>query len=495
MAQSINPLKQIFNIRKEELPMSLFMGGIFFLVITVFWIMKPIKKTLFLSFYKDTGFDLMGIAFTASQTELLAKVLNMVVAFFAVWIFSILSNKFRREKLIFIFATFFMATLLVFSQLISNESAGVYWSFYLYGDLFSTLMVATFFAFLNDSVTPGASKRLYGLIGFGGVVGGAFSTTTLRTLQKAKVLSNEEFLLVCIGLVFLIMVFAYFAGKLATDTPSQNSQSSKQEKSQKSNAAFEGAKLVLTSKYFLSIVLIVGLYEMVSTIMEFQFTNAILNLVPGPEIGNAFNTAFMSMNVLAMVVQLFLTSFVMTRFGVGKALMVLPIAVCCSSMGFMLFPLAITGGLLLVLDGGFNYSINQMARESLYVPTTRDEKYKAKAFIDMFLQRFAKVLAIGLSLGVSFIFTDFAGIRYLSTLKSENHKQKFCHSDCLLILKYIIHDFHHLKPHLRGQPCPFACLISLKPLQQKVLQLEKKPIAHKKKLKACQSIGISNESS
>ena len=48
-------------------------------------------------------------------------------------------------------------------------------------------------------------------------------------------------------------------------------------------------------------------------------------------------------------------------------------------------------------DNGFSYSINQSAKEALYVPTTREEKYKAKAFIDMFVQRFAKALAVGLS--------------------------------------------------------------------------------------------------
>ena len=59
-----------------------------------------------------------------------------------------------------------------------------------------------------------------------------------------------------------------------------------------------------------------------------------------------------------------------------------------------------------VSDNGLNYSINQSAREALYTPTTPDEKYKAKAFIDMFVQRFAKVLAVAINLGV----TAFAGL-------------------------------------------------------------------------------------
>ena len=56
----------------------------------------------------------------------------------------------------------------------------------------------------------------------------------------------------------------------------------------------------------------------------------------------------------------------------------------------------------------------QSAKEALYVPTTRDEKYKAKAFIDMFVQRFAKAIAVGVSLGITTVFTDFSSVRWLS---------------------------------------------------------------------------------
>ena len=67
-------------------------------------------------------------------------------------------------------------------------------------------------------------------------------------------------------------------------------------------------------------------------------------------------------------------------------------------------------------DGVFSYSINQSAKESLYVPTSKDEKYKAKAFIDMFVQRFAKVIAVVVSMVITLLFTDFSSIRWLSVI-------------------------------------------------------------------------------
>lgn len=114
----------------------------------------------------------------------------------------------------------------------------------------------------------------------------------------------------------------------------------------------------------------------------------------GPAIGEHFSTVFAVTNVVSMVVQLVLTSFIMTRFGVGTALMVLPPAALGGSIGFAAFPALWMGSALNTIDSAFSYSINQSAKEGLYTSTTTDEKYKAKAFIDMFVQRFAKAVRL-----------------------------------------------------------------------------------------------------
>ncbi len=96
MAQQ-NPFKSIFTIRKEELPLALLMFSYFFLVITSFWVLKPIKKALFIQFYDQSGVTLFSWHLLATQAELLAKVLNMVVAFGAVIVFTWLVRRFRRR--------------------------------------------------------------------------------------------------------------------------------------------------------------------------------------------------------------------------------------------------------------------------------------------------------------------------------------------------------------------------------------------------------------
>lgn len=403
------------QIKRSELPLALLMFSYFFLVITSFWILKPLKKTLFITFYDKTGFDLFGWHLMASQAELLAKVLNMVVAFGAVVVFTVLVRRFHRQQLTFIFSAFFMFCYIIYSLVINNPGSLTVWSFYLFGDLFATLMVATFFAFLNDSVTPDAAKRLYGLVGLGGVTGGVVGTNVLGVLTES--LSRSQWLWVCFGVAVIIVLIAAYAGRhISRHPPEPITPVVPQHEENKSSAnpALEGAKLVFRSRYLLSIVGIVGLYEIASTTMDFQFTSTIAHYLDGPAIGKQFTTAYRIMNVTSMCVQLFLTSYIMTRFGLTVALMILPVMLILGSGTFIAIPILWVGSLLVTADNGFAYSINQSAKETLYTPTSRDEKYKAKAFIDMFVQRFAKAVAVAVSLAITSIFTDFSSIRWLS---------------------------------------------------------------------------------
>ncbi len=407
-----NPLRAVFDISRVELPLALLMFVYFFLVITTFWILKPIKKTVFIGFYEGRTFDWLGPALDGPQAELIAKVMNMVVAYAAVVVFSALAKGLRRQQLTFVFSGFFLAAYVAYSFVLDRAGEATVWSFYLFGDAFSTLMVATFFAFLNDSVTSDKAKRIYGLVGLGGVAGGAFGSMFVRTLIDQ--VDTGAWMWICFGVGLVIIVVAFAAGRLVDRDPPPEAEPAPNEPAVGGNPALEGARLVFRSPYLLSIVAIVGLYEIVSTVMDFQFTSTIVHYLEGDAIGRQFATMYALTNSVALVVQLLFTSFVMTRFGVGVALLVLPLAALGGSGVFLAMPILWVGSFLNTADNAFSYSINQSAKEALYVPTTKDEKYKAKAFIDMFVQRFAKAVAVAVSLGVSAWFGDFSSVRWLS---------------------------------------------------------------------------------
>jgi AAA family ATP:ADP antiporter len=158
---------------------------------------------------------------------------------------------------------------------------------------------------------------------------------------------------------------------------------------------------------------VLGLYEMVSNIVDFQLA-AIVEQQITTEIqrDTFFGVVGQATSLVSIGVQLFLTSFVMKRFSVKVALLFLPVAILGGTAGFVVLPSLLFVGFMSVSDNALNYSINQSAKETLYTPTTPDEKYKAKSFIDMFVQRAGKVLAVVLNLGLTaLVITD---VRWLS---------------------------------------------------------------------------------
>ena len=418
--KAANWLRNLIDVRPEERAAAALMSLYFFLVITSFWILKPIKKTLFIDHFATDGLSILGSSFTAPEAEQLAKVGNLFVAAIAATVFSALSRSLRRAQLTTVFAGFFLAAYAFFAIVGPAQSGLTVSGFYLMGDLFSTLMVATFFSFLNDSVSPDSAKRLYGVVGFGGVLGGVFGSTAVALWISA--LSTTSWLAIAAGLAIAIVIVARAAAakfKLDEDASQVGvpveATPEAAPTSDAVNPAIAGARLVFRSGYLMSIVAIVGLYELVSAIVDFQFTSAIFEFTQSEaERSQHYASVFAVTNWVSMFVQLFLTSFIMRRFGLSVALLLLPVSIALSSIGFLAAPTLLLGSLLSVSDNGLSYSVNQSSKEALYVPTTVEEKYQAKAFIDMFVQRAAKVVGVGIGLTVKNSFVGVAGVSSLS---------------------------------------------------------------------------------
>jgi len=409
-----SPLRALLSVRRREAPLALLMFSYFFLVISSFWVLKPIKKGLFVELYDAAGLDLLGFHLRASQAELLAKVANVAVAFAAMAVFSWLSRRLRRQQLTQLFTAAFMICYAVYALVFTAPGPATIWTFYLFGDLFNTVMVATFFAFLADSVSAEQARRLYGVIGLGGVAGGAFGALVVRAWIDLLPLSGWLWILFGAGAAILVVATAL--GRIVSRARGAPPQlgSGLPDARDGVPAALEGARLVLRSRYLLAIVAIVGLYEVVSALADFQLTETVSYYLDGAAIGELFATVYLVTTVVALAVQLAGTGFVMSRFGVGVALLVLPVAVLVGAAGFLAAPVLWAGGFLSVAHNGLNYSINQSAREALYVPTPISVKYRAKAWIDMFVQRLAKAIGVAVGLGLSAALSGVGSVRWLS---------------------------------------------------------------------------------
>ncbi|MCA1763034.1 MAG: MFS transporter [Flavobacteriales bacterium] len=406
---------QTCGISKREWPSVLALSSFFFLVIAVFWVLKPMKRGLMVSYYQDNPLEIFNFVLQGAEVEQLGKVLNMVVALLLVLVFVWLYRVLTRPWLISVIASSFALLFILFAFLVQAlpDNAIVIWSFYVFGDMFNTMLVTLFWAFTNDVFSSKRAKSAYGFIGLGGIFGGIFGATMVTTLVESA--GRNTLLFASVVPMLIIIALGIFVDRRETnERQEEDSKPGEEEEEEKSKSVWEGARLVFKSKYLLSIAGIIGVYELVSNIVDFQLSAAIsMGVESGLETDAYFGMVGMATNITSVVVQMFFTAWIMKRFGVGIALLMLPLAIVVSSVGFLIIPGLLFATIMSASDNSLNYSIQQSAKEALYTPTSRDVKYKAKAFIDMFVQRGAKVLSVLLNIGMAAIF-GLSNVHWLS---------------------------------------------------------------------------------
>ena len=403
-------IRSFVDIRKREFEPALLFFFFWFLVIVVFQALRPLKKGLF-------------VEHLGADVELYAKLANILVAILAVVVFTALYNRFGSRRLIPTLCAGFIVALLVFAGALGGSGApapSLNWSFYLFGDAWSTVWVTTFWAYLTELTRTEQSKRLYGLIGTGGVIGGLIANFTVWQYIEDRgigiLLVGAAVVTVVIGLIVLRLETVAGRpgapiGRRDTGVPAIGEGKGAPPPQ---NAAFEGVRLVAASRYLLAIAMIMFLYEINSQILDYQYSSA-AEAVEGAAGTQAFFSRIGTIvGAVSVITQLFLVSFIIRRFGITTALLVLPAAMATASGIYFITPMLTTAALLTISDNSFNYSINQTARETLFVPTSEDVKYKARAFINMLVQRIGKGAAILMALGFA-AMADLP-IRYLSLL-------------------------------------------------------------------------------
>ena len=366
------------------------------LVLTIFWILKPLKKSLFIGLYDgDQTFKLGSMEMLGSSAELLAKGMNLLIAFMLVVFLTLVTRLAKRQRLTYCCMGLIIAMTFYFSLQINEPSESTVWLFYWFGDLYISLMLAAFFSFLHDTVDLRNAKRLYGFIVLGAVSGGAVGSTYFRGWIEE--MNNQQWLHMIIGIGVVICLLAFAAGWMAKSIPHHEPKPSPNDVPKKKfNAAIEGASLVFKSRYLIAIAGIVGFYEITSEVLDYQFTAMTERFVPKEDIRSHFGTVYAIGNIAALVVQLCFSVFAagFPKYRIHWILLALPLAVALSSLFFIIAPILLAASLLKISDSTFAYSVNQTGRETLYNPLSRQEKYVARAFVEVFIQRTGKVAAL-----------------------------------------------------------------------------------------------------
>jgi len=258
--------------------------------------------------------------------------------------------------------------------------------------IFSVLVVTLFWLVANDLYRPRDAKRLFGFIGSGGILGGIVGSSIAAA--GAQLVGTEHLLLLS---AILLAGSWLVVQQLWALSPAQSGESGPQPAGHREKLMehpFDFFRAIISSRYLLLLVALVGLTKIVSTLVYYQFNPFLEQAFPDADAKTTFTGLFFGgMNVAAFVIQFFFTSWVLRRWGLRTALASLPVGLFVGSTLFLAMPVFWVAAVVELFDGSMNYSLQQTTKEVLYLPIDRSVRYKVKPFIDMVVFRFGKGIA------------------------------------------------------------------------------------------------------
>jgi AAA family ATP:ADP antiporter len=410
-----------------------------YLIFVAYYIIKPVREALILAGKGPEWKSYLGAAIA-------------VLLIFVIKIFSSIASRLPRQKLITLVTLFFISNLVIFYALSLTEielgTMGII--FFIWMGIFNVMVVAQFWGFASDIYTPEAGKRLFPLIAFGATFG-AFSGSAFAAWLVIP-LGLYQMMLVSGGILGICILLTRITHmremKRAESTAAEVSQEEEARKKEQEKPLEKGGafRLVFKKRYLLYIALLVLLLNFINTNGEYILAEYVTRTAKeAVETGTAgglsleefigkFYASFMKyFNLAALLIQLFLVSRIFKWFGIRIALLFLPII----ALGGYFF-ISLGASLMLVhwvkvAENGTDYSLMNTTRTSLFLITSREEKYKAQAVIKTFFQRAGDV---------SSALIVFLGTTYLAF-----NTERFAGFNIVLLMIMIFICFLIMKEH------------------------------------------------
>lgn len=311
-------------------------------------------------------------------------------------------DRVRVEQLLKVTCLAVAGSMVAFWLLMQQPWVWVAVLFYVFTSIVYGLLGSQFWLFANHLFDPRQAKRLFGFIGAGALLGGILGGQIARLASSS--FGTGAVPLVSAVLLVSVAALMYRARTFATAEGHEDDS-----RESKLDRARGGFQILRQSRPLQTIAGVVILTIMVAQIVDLQFNWAVEQTTTTLDERTAFfGNFFSAMGIAAFVFQLVFTARIHRSQGIGFALRVLPI-----TMGVGTIALFLAAGLLpemlvmavLILkvgESGLRYSLDQSTRELLFLPVPSRLRVKAKAFIDVFIQRGAKGLAALLLLPVMF---------------------------------------------------------------------------------------------
>ena len=384
----------------------------FFALLCGYYIVRPIR-------------DEMGIAGGVEHLQWMFSgtflVMVVVVPFFG-WVV----RSFAPRRFLPYVYYFFISNLLLFFVLFRSDLAHVYVAraFFIWTSVFNLFIVSVFWSFMTDIFSNAQAKRLFGIIAAGGTAGALTgpALTTLLVLPLGPtnlLLLSVAFLGWAVWCIHRLTAWrrstVILPDAAATGDPNASADPAV------GGGVLAGVRLIFQSPYLIGICLLMLLFTTLATFLYFQQAHIVRDHFSAPERRTALFAAMdFAVNGLTLITQVFLTSRIVQRFGLGWTLAVVPLLLVAGFLALGIVSALWVVVAVQVLRRAGNYAVMRPAREMLYVVLGKEEKYKAKNVIDTVIYRggdavsawvYAGMQAIGLSAaGISLAAVPLAGV-------------------------------------------------------------------------------------
>lgn len=386
-------LSRFVDVRPEETLTSVLMFLYFFLITSPAYIIKPVRVSLFLGWL------------TAEKLPY-AYLLTAALIGFVVSLNSKLLHALKRQLFISLCLVFFISNLLLFWVLFRKQWPWLSMVYWFWSDIFIATSVTQFWILVNDIYNPRQAKRLVGFFVSGGLLGGIAGS--LLASRLAKIVGTEDLLLICPVMLVFCLVIVNLVYRVHEKTKEEEKEPREEKKSKVGYS--KSFHLLKGNRYLIILAGIIASAIVVTTLVDFQFNSVVEIIYTEKDSRTSFlGTFFTSLLIFSYLLHILLTNRILKNFGIRAALLIAPFFLIIGSVALFFVPMAYLIFWAVIIKGGdksLAHSLSQSVRELLYIPISPEIKYRAKVFIDMFVNKFAK------GLGAFLILLFFSALHF-----------------------------------------------------------------------------------
>ncbi len=359
-----------------------------FLIIATYFLLKPVRDSLFLDTFGAVKLPYVTIGYALG--------VGIFVAFY-----TRLARRIRPVMLVTGTLLFFVSNVLVFRWLTDRQIGWLYPVLYIWVGMFGSIAPAQVWTLANDLFTTREAKRVFGVLGGGGILGSICGGELVSFLAPRIGTINILFAAAFALLLACVVVQLLWRYRLPT--------ASRKDEAPPPRSLRDSLQLIAQAPHLRLVASLVFMTALATTMIDFQFKAVAADSLSGDALSSFFGKFYSRVNVLGFLLQILLTSRLLRFFGLGGTILMLPLFL---SGGTVLLMSTMTLWAAVVLKGSdqtLKHSIDRSSRELVYLPVSRSIKIHVKSAIDMVFDR----LGDGIAGVILLVLVTFASLGVL----------------------------------------------------------------------------------